>query len=133
MDKDFIKYKEASALQALGFDEPCYAKIDQTEYLQKKGEKSGPRGAMMYDIIPCPTYSQVFRWFRDNHFLQHEIISQGPKFWLLSIIKINSTTENGVYNGRSWELDEEFVNEQTSYEEAELACLQKIIRIVNNK
>jgi hypothetical protein len=62
MKNEFVSYEIALALKELGFNKPCFATIDQTDYLHIKGTKSLPRGSMMYDSIDCPTFSQAFRW-----------------------------------------------------------------------
>ena len=70
----FVPYEEALALEELGFDEYCFATVDQIDYVHIKGTKSSPRGSMVFDTISCPTFSQVFKWFRDNHIEVSEFI-----------------------------------------------------------
>ncbi len=106
MEKEFIPYEQALALKELGFDEPCFATIDQTDYLHINGTKELPRGAMMYDTIDCATFSQAFRWFRE------------PK--------------NGSYNHLDF-MYEYLKDDSISYEKAELECLKKLIEITKNK
>ena len=116
MVKDFIQYTEALELKQLGFDKPCLATIDQTDFIHIKGTEYPIRGAMIYDTIDCPTYSQAFRWFRDNGKVV-EIFSQllpSNKYkWGFKIQGVEGITD-GFF----------------TYEEAELACLKKLIEIV---
>jgi hypothetical protein len=51
MKKEFIPYEQALALKELGFNEPCFATIDQT------------RGSMMYDTI---LYQQAYKFLLDQ-------------------------------------------------------------------
>ena len=120
MEKEFIPYEQALALRKLGFNEQCIATIDQSEYFHIKGTKNKPRGSMLYDTIDLPLYQQAFRWFREKCNYSHSI----------------SKTYGGEYipyaNGSelNWN-DERFQWIYKTYEEAELACLKKLIEIVN--
>jgi hypothetical protein len=113
MDKDFTLYEEALELKQLGFDEPCFM------YYTDKGElyKSDLYG------ISAPTYSQAFRWFREKYGLYPDIhrIGAGGKF--LACIE-------NLITGNSLEM---VMDEPVDYEEAELASLKKLIKIVKNK
>ena len=83
MKNHFATYHQSQALEKLGFDLPCIATIDQTEYIQIKGAKTFPRGAMMYDTIDLPLKSQVLQWFRDKYQLHGSIqtdCTTYPKF-----------------------------------------------------
>ena len=55
----FVSYDQAVELEKLGYDEPCIATIDQTEYLHINGTKTLPRGAMNYDTLKAPTKQQA--------------------------------------------------------------------------
>ena len=124
MNKEFIPYQEDLALKELGFDEPCLIKdTEQGEdcvvyYVHSNGR---------------PTFSQAFRWFREKHKL-HSHISLG-----ISDEQDRSGLEYDEYiyvieglNG----LDYDNYGEESFYktpEEAELACLIKLIEIVKTK
>lgn len=120
---DFVSYNIALTLQTLGFDKKCFAKIDQTEYIQIKGEKSGPRGAMMYDIVDCPLYSQAFKWFREEHNLPSHIYTGDTKFYHYAIL------DEGRYVHQNMIVNVTFL----TYEEAELNCLLHLIKILIDK
>lgn len=116
--KDFVPYyDEALAVKELGFDEFCFATIDQTDYVHIKGTKKPPRGSMVYDTIDCPTFSQAFRFFREKIVFRLSEFKdkQGKRF---SVVTIN---------------DANFKEEYSTYEQAELECLRKLIEICKSK
>jgi hypothetical protein len=82
------------------------------------------------EIVSAPLYQQAFRWIRDKYNLKHELCSLQKNSWLITIIDTSSTTEHGVYNGKRWDCDDLDENIPHTYEEAELACLRKLIEIV---
>jgi hypothetical protein len=111
MNKEFVPYEIALALKELGFNEPCFAWY-------------GPTGIFndweSTDTI-APLYQQAFRWFREKYGL-HTLFQRD---W-----------DGDVVLGFSYQLDEFDGNTESitysSYEEAELACLNKLIQIVKN-
>jgi len=143
MEKEFVNYEQSVALKELGFDEPCFGfhdpngkfhivgnplnynfKSDIPEPLKLKNPK--PKD------ISAPTFSQAFRWFREKYGLKHDIDDDnvGTKFYY----KIRSYTDKfdnyddiikPMREERDWSKIEFY-----SYEEAELACLIKLIEIV---
>jgi hypothetical protein len=128
MNKEFIPYEQALALKELGFDEPCLAsyyragkRLDVCEYI-KHGE---------YTIL-APTWSQAFRWFREKYNLRG-FIGFRPnvkKFdhhiYDMSLLGIEYAKQRTM---------EEYNKDPLvgTYEEAELACLKKLIEISKNK
>jgi hypothetical protein len=71
-----------------------------------------------------PTFSQAFRWFREKYglFVSPNVISyeDGPYLWFF---EINSTVlPFGTDLGET--------DDYKTYEEAELACLDKLIELV---
>ena len=132
MNKEFVKYEEALALKDLGFDYTGLASYSDNDTFNI--------GGFYYKTTPCddkiciaPLYQQAFRWFREKHNLLHELNSVQKDSWLITIWETSSTTKNGVYNGKRWDLDDLDENIPHTYEEAELACLNKLIEIVKNK
>lgn len=119
--KEFIPYTEALSLKELEFDEPCLATTDQTDYLHINGTENSPRGSMMYNTIDCPTFSQSFRFFREKYGLEGE--PQRAEDFIWYKWTIHQYNENGKKYVADW-------YEYKTYEEAELACLKKLIEIV---
>ena len=121
--KDFTLYPEAFGLKELGFDEPCLTYI----YIGDTGNNYNvpcavlPSKAKNFNeddlCISTPTYSQAFRWFREKKKLHGEPFSQNrPNGNFMHAFKIAGT--DIMYDGYK------------TYEEAELACLKKLIEIV---
>jgi hypothetical protein len=116
-DKDFIPYQEALELEKLGFDEYCM----ECCYYEWKDRGvthillHTPDSYDSHEGVKAPTYSQAFRWFRDNGKVA-EIFSQllpSNKYkWGFKIQGVEGVTD-GFF----------------TYEEAELACLKKLIEI----
>jgi len=131
MEKEFVPYTEALALKELGFDEPCVflyynygSNYVIAEPLIKNSNLSGN------EEITAPIYSQAFRWFREKYKLQ-QIIWSGKistVFYGYDILNIDEQEFiiNNFENGGG---DCDY----GTYEEAELACLKKLIEIVKEK
>ena len=117
LEKYFIPYDRALKLKELGFDEECLATIDQTEYVHIKGTKKSPRGSMMYDTIDCPLFCQVFDWFREKYNLNSFIIDSKSYNWYFNI---NDMVKDDVVSETLY---------FKTFEEAQLACLDKLIEI----
>ena len=123
MTTEFIPYEEALALKELGFTQSgCYA-----DYRQWDGNKPylylyqdwNPEDTESYTKeCEAPLYQQAFRWFRG-------------KGYLISVDSITST-EHEFYI--KWNSDKSVLSDQYStYEEAELECLRKLINLVKEK
>ena len=130
MKKEFIPYEQALALKELGFEEPCLAFYDgdKTEqvYFNALRNASGDyepfKNKERLKWFGVPLYRQSFRWFREKHNLISSVIS---------IFKDETKTNFEYWYYIFQKEDEEtFYN---TYEEAELACLVKLIEIVKNK
>ncbi len=103
MKNEFVPYDVALAMKELGFNEECLGWFRDKVILY--GEKDG------YDEVyglKAPLYQQAFRWFRDNYHLHITITSFRSK----------------------WRMGHTVVKMYDTYEEAELACLRKLIEIV---
>jgi hypothetical protein len=130
MEKEFVTYEQALALKELGFDERCLIK---SEHTKKCVEKERPGGCQLHNLhcgypdctidktitpIPLPLKQQVFRWFREKYELHHMIIIDSD----------TNTFDAGIFG----ELVTPFLEEDTifhTYEEAENACIDKLIEI----
>ena len=122
VDEEFVPFEEALALKELGFDEPCFAvyfNTTQQLYFDKYINEFNKDVRTL-----APTFSQAFRWFREKYNFLHLISwvykkTEGIQ-WFFVIKGINMTNNNILP-------DSEIRFE--TYEEAELACLNKLIEI----
>jgi len=123
MKNEFIPYEQALALKELGFDEPCLEAYDKNGMLYYSITDKLVSAVNFNLNTPClaPLYQQAFRWFREKYQLHSTITSISQESWQWHI------TKPGESLGKLY--DEDFYN----YEEAELACLDKLIEIVKNK
>ena len=113
MNKEFCTYKQALALKELGFDEPCFGYYNYNgSHLFKYKPKTDDK-----NLNKAPLYQQAFRWFRDKHQLQHEIVYD-----------MSDDLINKVYVYTIFGIDRS--EEYKTYEEAESACLDKLIEII---
>ena len=117
--KDFVTYEKALELKELGFDEPCFKVYDTMGYVQDEQTMLN----MRLDYCSAPTFSQAFRFFREKCDWQIET-------WIQPYLSINPRTYEGLYWRRG---ETESVGIYDTYEEAELACLIKLIEIVKTK
>ena len=130
MEKEFVPYDLALELKELGFAETCFGTIDQIGYIHVKGSKSSPRGSMMYNTIDCPTFSQAFRFFREQLLLDSCII---PYWFIDGEYKVKKYTYSIEPSNR---FDEYFYcdsDEYDTYKDAELECLKKLIELAKEQ
>ena len=111
MEKEFVTYELAVKLKALGFDEECLS------YYFNKQLSFGSKTSYG-EVVEAPLYQQAFRWFRE-------------KYELYSTIMFRVSMED---NNEYWDWlikgEEVVYRHFKTYEEAELACLIKLIEIV---
>ena len=136
MTQEFIPYEQALELKELGFDEPCFGTYLSSfqsdwkvyELILEMGmneEFEDNRNVYLLEgACSAPTYSQAFRWFREKYELTSEVCVEQyrrktNKKWMFSITYLN---EDAMYEHSKTTFE--------NYEEAELACLNKLIEIV---
>lgn len=130
MTKEFVPYEQALALKELGFDEPCLGWY-LPEIVDKGNIASVILGSYINkwnkfgDRLSAPTYQQAFRWFREKY----------NKLYTVNIdLSDNLKDKIYVYTiedhlGSIVDRSEEY----KTYEEAELACLRKLIELLKPK
>ena len=127
MEKEFVPYELALELKQLGFDEPCLGAFMGKDFRQF--DFSNDLKGYVNDnnlIIGRPTYSQAFRWFREKYELFHSTNYQDNNSGLGCFdYEILSKRGKSQVDGECPEF--------STYEEAELACLQRLIEIVKTK
>ena len=135
MEKEFTQYTEALALKELGFDEKCYGYFTRDEefFYFDVDDLSSAYTKNMDNIVvnsvnglecTAPLYQQAFRWFREKYEL--EGITQQAEDFVWYKWKISQYNEDGKKYVADW-------YEYETYEEAELACIKKLIEIVKEK
>jgi hypothetical protein len=130
MNKEFVPYAEALALKELGFDEPCfgyYVSVEVANPFLVTTKISDTQGGY---FTFAPLYQQAFRWFREKYVLDSYV-----KHLYKSTVKVGyffciDKTDGIEYHSMQGTLDSGYFD---SYEEAELACLRKLIEIVKEK
>jgi hypothetical protein len=121
MQKEFIPYEQALALKELGFDEPCFGYYEpnkEFEYINWEAFKDFPylaKNSEWQDLCGAATYSQAFRWFREKY------------GYYYPIHRTTNNTNQVLYSIGP------YAGDYFTYEEAELACLKKLIEIVKSK
>jgi hypothetical protein len=116
MEKELASYKQALALKELGFDEKCFRyygydfQNDRVLILYHKDNNS----------IAAPLKQQVFRWFQNKYNWYHTMDFRRKAY--------PST------NQYKWKIDIDlgdvfFMGWADTYEEAENACIDKLIEL----
>ena len=133
MKNEFIPYDIALAMKEIGFDEPCVATFHDNSggeieftfgmfHHPKKNSEANTVSGTFIGKNGCyaPLYQQAFRWFRKKYRLLHFITPNTTRGgWDIQVIH---------YNG--YKILYENNDNDLKYEEAELACLKKLIEIV---
>ena len=101
MNKEFVPYEPSLDLKELGFNEPCFTS--------------------------APTFSQAFRWFREKYDLQCWPEPTGSNRYCC---KYDGNDETGYRWVGYLRNDNKEILFYLTYEEAELACLKKLIELV---
>jgi hypothetical protein len=133
MENEFVKYEIALELKELGFDEPCLAHYNSRESYNLKIEMYSYLSHDKF-YISAPLYQQAFRWFREKCSIQATIeptkdqyrFELGFNYWIWN----TKTAEEWFTEPRDRPAGDYVFD---TYEEAELACLEKLIEIVKEK
>jgi hypothetical protein len=131
MNKEFCTYEQALALKELGFNEPCfsfYIDVDNFLYTNQKW--------LNYNLndkrISAPLYQQAFRWFREKYNLCGEVytVNMGAIDYTFQIRDLYS---EDVKHNNFEAYTGGYIGTFLTYEEAEQACLDKLIEICKTK
>lgn len=128
METEFVTYKQALALTKLGFVGPAMG------LYYEKGKKlyygAGSFSSRRHENILAPLYSEAFRWLRNEHLTYGIIIP-------INVSKIQGIDYTIEIHPPPDEHGLVHILKNTkvyaSYEDAEQACLDKLIKIVKNK
>lgn len=127
MKNEFVSYEMALALKEFGFDEPCY---DNYNIYGKLWGLRLNKQSQINGTCLAPTFSQAFRFFREKYQWQASIEATkdqhshelGYNYFIW-----NSETGLEYHTMPMNKLSGDW--EFKTYEEAELACLIKLIEI----
>jgi hypothetical protein len=125
LQKEFVPYELALRMKQLEFDEPCFSyymngilqpSLNVKDYSYFKEMIEINSNIKNFENVLAPLYQQAFRWFREEYNLSVSIS-------LISIDYFYDIRREG----------EQFIDKPDSYktyEEAELACIEKLLEIV---
>ena len=124
MKEHFLSYEQALAVKELGFDKPCFGYYSNSKEhmceiwyeMSNKGQDYIPVG----DVL-APLKQQVFKWFRDKHGIKPQITTTYDEWDFY--IPTSKYNEIQIRQGSDiW-----------TYEQAEDACIDKLIELIKNK
>jgi hypothetical protein len=119
MEKEFVTYEQALALKELGFDDISWFDNQASLYDVNGEHTMYTNYGVMYSglsdgYIPAPLKQQVFRWFRDKYDAHIHPRRIMPNVYI---------AEYGLWASKSFD----------TYEEAENACIDKLIEIAKQQ
>ncbi len=123
MKNEFIPYEQALELAKLNFNEKCFGYYGLENELYIEISCNLDSNLTRRNFIATPTFSQAFRWFREKCDLIGVIL---PYLIIGNQWYYKVTNRN---NNSGLPFEEVF----ETYEEAELACLNKLIEITKTK
>ena len=149
MKNEFVPYDIALSMKGLGFNEPCIAwwfkerllMLGQYENtfpaeeievennnieIKRQDFDSDDQFKDYLKSCSAPLYQQAFRWFREKHNLTTHIQWNVGGIW-------DYTVEKSIPRGMLDMSPTRYMVGLKTYEEAELACLRKLIEIVKEK
>ena len=124
MIKEFVPYELAVKLKELGFDEKCFCNWEESWSPEPEDEirmvLTTDQTWLRDGWIRAPTFSQAFRWFREKYGYDVTIKKCTPSEYKFEIEQLFVEGNNYYFIDFSFD----------TYEEAELACLDKLIELV---
>ena len=136
--EQFVPYKQAKELQELGFDEECFGFYQNDESLaivldEKDIQHFTNKKALKNKTYQCiaPLYSQAFDWFREKYKLMISINVSSAGYYLSFFKDEKFEYYFQVQIGKEpyLRMKEYYI----TYQEAQLACLDKLIDLVKEK
>ena len=138
MEKHFCNYNQSLALKELGFNEPCFAYYQKSAVIGNDTilpiqimDKSSNFNDVDYSKIGVPFWSaplksQVFEWARKEHKIHCSYGTTSDSREEVNGYCISNFIDgNRNYLHIDWEVG--------TYDEAESACIDKLIEIIKKK
>ncbi len=119
MEKEFVPYELALRMKQLGFDEPCFS-FYAGGFNELWTMKLVDPNKIHQSNVLAPIYQQAFRWFREKYSMYHQI---HKGYGWEGIVRESNNNESILWHDGTY----------NSPEEAELACLEKLLSIVEEK
>jgi len=126
MKQLFVPYEQSLELRELGFDEICLTHYWGNDILNEAYGGWMKNSNTKY--VMSPTWEQTFKWFREKHNLHSEILLDRTTYPKYSF-EIHRYEDFGNYEkieNQDWSL-------YRTFEEAQLTCLNEIIKLVKTK
>lgn len=122
MKNNFVPYNIALEMKSIGLDEPCLGYYNSiNKYFFQESSYGNFEGYYKYRVA-APLYQQAFSFFREKYGYD------------VSIGKQTKSIYQFVISSRDFEDYYYFIDFPfTTYEEAEIACINKLIKITRNK
>ena len=125
MEEEFVPYSLALELKELGFNEICLTYYNFNGKIERSDDWAfGVDMENKRDRNQClaPLWQQAFRWFREKYMLSGEIYIF-KNFWNFDIEDINNSIQ--LYTSD--------ITSYSTYEDAEIECLKKLIEIAKEQ
>ena len=136
-EEEYVTYPQALALKELGFDKRCFGYFILNDYYEEtQGDfetvdiVNGYVGYSNYESLKstphrmlAPLKQQVFKWFREKYGMYQDIVFRKSILHMYEIVDINAIID---YNDIIYE------NGFVTYEEAEKACINKLIELAQH-
>jgi dolichyl-phosphate-mannose--protein O-mannosyl transferase len=149
LESEFVPYPLALRMKVLGYKESCLVGYELDVINDDNPELIFPNVIKQFneedeifedpvttyprlftstnDVVLTPTWQSAFKWFRDKHGIEgfiHKAI-EGTYYF---VIKRVGNNESNMY-----EFTKTTPKQFDTYEKAEIACLEKLIEIVEQK
>jgi hypothetical protein len=140
MTREFCNYTQSLALKELGFDEQCFGWYSQSKnkvtphipcsHNTDYNTVTRPWTTDEFECCSAPLYQQAFRWFREKEYYS-EITTE--------CTQVDGSVGFSWRIWKPWTIEEWSINKPgdewsyETYEEAEQACLDKLIEITKTK
>jgi hypothetical protein len=122
MEKHFVNYTQALALKELGYVEYSWFGSECSLYKPNGKHTFYMNGIGDNTYISAPLKSQVFEWFREKHSIHGIVSYYGKGQWNIEILDYKGNELIQIEDNTFW-----------SYEEAESACIDKLIELVKGQ
>jgi hypothetical protein len=132
MKNEFCTYEQALELAKLNFNEKCFGYYGIENKLHFEISSNLDSNLTRRNFLSAPLYQQAFRWFREKHNLCGEVytVNMGAIDYTFQIRDLYS---EDVKHNNFEAYTGGYIGTFLTYEEAEQACLDKLIEICKNK